>query len=237
MISSIVNAILIFIGSALGLIFKARIKEQYSSAVLKGLGLCVGLIGLKSAFETQDILCVIICIVAGLIIGEFLRIEDRLDGLGNLLKRKLLKRSENSRFTEGFMGATLLFCVGSMAIMGSMEAGINQDYSILLSKSVIDSLTSITIAAAMGAGVFFSGFAVLIYQGILTLLAIWVGPFLPGAVVTEMTAVGGLLITGLAINMLGFKMDSKIRVGNMLPSVFLPIAYIPLINWLTGLLT
>lgn len=236
MIASLINAILVFIGSALGLIFKARIKEKYSNAVIKGLGLCVGLIGLRSAFETQNILCVIICMVVGLMIGERLRIEDRLDGLGNLLKRKIIKKTENSRFTEGFMSATLLFCIGSMAIMGSMEAGINQDYSIILSKSVIDALTSITLAAAMGIGVFFSGFAVLIYQGILTLLAMWVGPFLPDAVVTEMTAVGGLLIVGLAINMLGLMGDKKIQVGNMLPAIFLPIAYIPLVNWLTGLL-
>jgi uncharacterized membrane protein YqgA involved in biofilm formation len=232
MIAAVINALLVFLGSALGLIFKSRIREKYSNAVIKGLGLCVAIIGARSALQTQNILCVIICMVAGLLLGELLRIEDRLDGLGNSLKGKIAGRSANSKFTEGFVTATLLFCVGSMAIIGSMEAGINQDYSTILSKSVIDSITAVTLAATMGIGVFFSGFAVLIYQGLLTLLAIWAGPFLPDKIITEMSAVGGLLIMGLAINMLGLLGDKKIQVGNMLPAIFLPIAYIPLVDWL-----
>ena len=146
-----------------------------------------------------------------------------------------MKGRDGGRFNEGFMGATLIFCVGSMAVMGSIEAGINHNYSIILSKSVIDCVTAVTLAAALGVGVVFSGFTVLIYQGLITLLAMWVGPVLPEATVTEMSAVGGLLIIALAVNMLGLAGDRKLRVGNMLPAVFLPIGYIPLENWIRGL--
>ena len=124
-----------------------------------------------------------------------------------------------------------------MAIIGSIEAGIKGEFGILLSKSVIDGVMAITFAAAMGVGVLFAGFAVLAYQGVLTLLAICVGPFLPDAIVTEMSAVGGLLIVALALNMLGLTGERKLRVGNMLPAIFLPIAYIPLANWISGLIT
>ncbi|MGI5937076.1 MAG: DUF554 domain-containing protein [Oscillospiraceae bacterium] len=235
MIASVINAILIFIGSALGMVFKSRIKEEYSKAIITGLGLCVLLIGISSAIGTNNMLCVIICMVFGIVIGEVLRIEDRLDNLGERLKQRLMKGRDGGRFNEGFMGATLIFCVGSMAVMGSMEAGLNHNYSIILSKSVIDCVTAVTLAAALGVGVLFSGFTVLIYQGLLTLLAMWVGPVLPDAAVTEMSAVGGLLIVALAVNMLGLAGDRKLRVGNMLPAVFLPIAYIPLENWIRGL--
>jgi len=235
MIASVINAVLIFVGSALGLIFKSRIKEEYSKAIITGLGLCVLLIGISSAVGTNNMLCVIICMVIGIIIGELLRIEDRLDNLGERLKQRFMKGRDGGRFNEGFMGATLIFCVGSMAVMGSIEAGINHNYSIILSKSVIDCVTAVTLAAALGVGVVFSGFTVLIYQGLITLLAMWVGPVLPEATVTEMSAVGGLLIIALAVNMLGLAGDRKLRVGNMLPAVFLPIGYIPLENWIRGL--
>ena len=119
-----------------------------------------------------------------------------------------------------------------MAITGSIEAGLNHNYDIIISKGVIDGVTSISFAAAMGIGVAFSVIPVLVYQGLITLLAAWVGPLLPAAVITEMTAVGGALIVAIAINMLELG-KVKIKVGNMLPAMFLPIAYIPLANWLS----
>lgn len=235
MIAAVINAILVLCGSTAGLLLKNRIKEQYSKAIVSGLALCVALIGISSAIKTNELLCVIICMVVGILIGELLRIEDRLDGLGDTLKNKVMKGRDAGRFTEGFMTATLLFCVGSMAVMGSMEAGINHDYSIILAKSVIDCVTAVTFAAAMGVGVVFSAFGVLLYQGALTLIFIWVGPVLPDYIVTEMTSIGGLLIIGLSINMLELLGDKKLRVGNMLPAVFLPIIYLPLANWIAGL--
>lgn len=232
MIAAVINAILVLVGSVIGMLFKGRIKERYSKGIMTGLGLCVMVIGITGAIKTENTLCVIICTVIGIIIGELLRIEDRLDNLGEVLKRKLMKGREAGRFTEGFMSATLIFCVGSMAIVGSMEAGINHDYSTILSKSVIDCVTAVTFAAAMGVGVAFSSVAVLLYQGILTLVFILVGNIMPPAMINEMSATGSLLIIGLSLNMIGLSGEHRVRVGNMLPAIFLPILYIPLVDWI-----
>ena len=233
MIAAVINAVLVLLGGVIGLVFKSRITEKHSSAIITGLGLCVSVIGIMSAVGSKNLLCVIISIAFGIIIGELLRIEDRLDNLGDAIKRRFMKRREAGQFTEGFMSATLLFCIGSMAIMGSMEAGINKDYSIILSKSVIDCITAVTFAAAMGVGVCFSAFGVLLYQGLLTMIFIWVGPFLPEAIITEMSAVGGLLIMGLSINMLGLSGEKRVKVGNMLPAIFMPLVYIPVADWIS----
>lgn len=235
MLAAVINAILVILGSSLGLLLKNRIKERYSNAITCGLALCVALIGISSALKTQNTLCVVICTVVGIMLGELLRIEERLDSLGDTIKNKLFKGKDTGKFTEGFMTATLLFCVGSMAVVGSMEAGINHDYSTIVAKSVLDCVSAVSFAAAMGIGVMFSAVGVLLYQGLLTLVFILVGPVLPDYMVTEMTAVGGLLIMGLAINMLGLMGDKRLRVGNMLPAVFMPIVYLPISNFITGL--
>lgn len=235
MIATIVNAVLVLLGSAIGILFKSKIKENYTKTLIAGMALCVMFIGISSAMETSSAIHLIICMVIGIILGELLRIEDRLDGMGNFLKRKLMKNEdENSRFTEGFVASTLLFCIGSMAIMGSLEAGINKNYTIILSKSIIDCVSACTLAATLGIGVAFSAAAVLVYQGAITLLASFVAPFLSSAVVSEMTAVGGCVLIAIAFNMLGVT-NEKIKAGNMLPCIFLPLIYIPIYNWLTGL--
>lgn len=236
MIAAVINAVFVAVGSALGLLLKNRISEKYSKAIMNGIALCVALIGVNSALKSNNTLCVIICMVVGIMLGELLRIEDRLDSLGDRLKSRFIKSEGDSRFTEGFMTAVLLFCVGSMTVVGSMEAGINHDYTMIVAKSVLDGISSISFAAAMGVGVLFSSLGVLLYQGALTLLFILVGPVLPDAVVAEMTGVGGLLIIGLSINVLGLLGDKKLCVGNMLPAMFLPVIYIPVYNWITGLL-
>ena len=153
----------------------------------------------------------------------------------HLLRQKLIRGDNNSRFVEGFVTASVLFCVGAMAINGSMQAGMLGRYDILISKGVIDGVTSITFAAAMGVGVAFSAIPLLLYQGGLTLIFALVGQGMDPAVVTEMNAVGGTIIVGIALNMLGLPKE-KIRVGNMLPAIFLPIGYIPLANLLGGLM-
>ena len=234
MLATVINAVLILAGSALGVLFKNRIPARFNAILTHALGLCVLGIGIVSAIGTENTLCVIVCMVLGTILGEALRIEDRLDGAGELL-RKRLAGGDGSRFTEGFVTASVLFCVGSMAIMGSMEAGIQGKYDILISKGVIDGVTAITLASAMGVGVAFSSLPLILYQGGLTLLFAQVGPFLDSAAVTEMSAVGGTIIMGIAVNMLGLG-KSKIRVGNMLPAIFLPLAYLPAAQRLAGLL-
>lgn len=235
MLATIINVILILLGSAAGLLFKNLISERLMSILTHALGLCVLGIGISSMIGTQDTLCVIVCMVAGTVLGHAIDIERRLEGAGDLLRARLLKGGGgNSRFTEGFVNAAVLFCVGAMAITGSIEAGLNHNYEIIISKGVIDGVTSISFAATMGIGVAFSTIPLLVYQGGITLLAGWVGPYLPEAVIVEMTASGGTLIAAIAINMLGLGKE-KIKVGNMLPAMFLPIAYIPLAEWLAGL--
>lgn len=235
MLATIINVILILLGSAAGLLFKNLISERLMSILTHALGLCVLGIGISSMIGTQDTLCVIVCMAAGTVLGHAIDIEGRLEGAGDLLRTRLLKGGGgNSRFTEGFVSAAVLFCVGAMAITGSIEAGLNGNYEIIVSKGVIDGVTSISFAATLGIGVMFSVIPLLVYQGGITLLAGWVGPYLPDAVITEMTAVGGALIIAIAVNMLELGKE-KIKVGNMLPAIFLPIAYIPLAGWLSAL--
>ncbi|WP_243152246.1 DUF554 domain-containing protein [Pseudoflavonifractor sp. 524-17] len=234
MIATIINVVLILAGSLLGLVFKNRIKPQFSATLTMALGLCVLGIGISNVLRTSDSLCVVVCMVAGTLLGEWMKIEARLDSIGELLRRRLLRAGDSSPFAEGFVNATVLFCVGAMAINGSLEAGLNGDYSILISKGVIDGVTSITFAAAMGVGTAFSVIPLLFYQGGMTLLAQLVGPYLSGAVVLSMSAVGGAIIIGIALNLLGLPKE-KIRVGNMLPAIFLPLAYLPLSAALSSL--
>ncbi len=234
MLATIVNVVLVLLGSAVGLIFKNFIGERFMRLLTSALGLCVAGIGISAMISTRDTLCVIVCMVLGSILGEAVDIEKRLEGAGDLIRAKLVKGEGNSRFTEGFVTASLLYCVGAMAITGSIEAGLNHNYSVIISKGVIDGVTSISFAATMGIGVAFSVIPVLVYQGGITLLAAWVGPYLPEAVIVEMTAVGGTLILAIAINMLGLGKE-KIKVGNMLPAIFLPVLYVPVSAWIAGL--
>ena len=234
MLATVINVILVLVGSALGLLFKRLISEKLTSILTHALALCVLGIGISSLVGTEDMLCVIVCMVAGTVIGHLIDIEGRLERAGDRLKAKVAKGPENSRFTESFVSASLLFCVGAMAITGSIEAGLNRNYEIIVSKGVIDGVSAISFAAAMGMGVAFSVIPLFLYQGAITLLAGWVGPLLPAAVITEMSAVGGALIVAIAVNMLGLGRE-KIKVGNMLPAIFLPIGYIPLANWLAEL--
>ena len=231
--ATVINVILVLAGSAAGLLFKNLISERLTCVLTHALGLCVLGVGIGYLTGTADMLCVIVCMVIGSILGSAIDIERRLEGAGELLRSKLVKGEGGSRFTEGFVTASLLFCVGAMAITGSIEAGLNHNYEIIISKGVIDGVTSVSFAAAMGAGVAFSALPLLLYQGGITLLAGWVGPYLPQAVVTEMSAVGGALIIAIAINMLSLGRE-KIKAGNMLPAIFLPILYSPAAGWIAG---
>lgn len=227
MIATVVNVALVLVGSVLGLLFRRFISQKMVSVLTHALGLCVAGIGINSLISTQDMLCVIVCMVLGTVIGQGLDIEARLERGGEWLRQRADQGNPNSRFTESFVSAALLFCVGAMAITGSIEAGLNQNYSILLSKGVIDGVSAISFAATMGIGVAFSVIPLFLYQGAITLLAGWAGPYLPQEVIVEMSAVGGALIVGIAINMLGLGRE-KIKVGNMLPAMFLPLVYFPI---------
>ena len=235
MIATVINVILILLGSILGLLFKNRISARFASGITFALGLCVLGIGVSSMIGTADTLCVIVCMVVGTLLGEAIDIERRMDSVGEVLRRRLMRGESNSRFVEGFVNCSVLFCVGAMAINGSMEAGMNGNYDIIISKAVIDGVSAITFAAAMGIGVAFAALPTFLYQGALTLIFGVVGQGMDPAVVTEMSAVGGTIIVGIGINMLGLPQE-KLRVGNMLPAIFLPLGYLPLRDWLSALI-
>lgn len=235
MLAVLVNVLSVLLGSSVGLLFRNKINEKFTKAVITALALVTLVIGITSAIKTADILCVIISMALGTVIGELLHIDDGIEGAGDFIKSKLLKgRVGESRFTEGFVTACIVFCVGSMTIMGSFEAGINGDNSIIYAKSALDFVSSMMFAAAMGVGVPFAALFVLVFQGALTLLAGALAPVLAPAVVTEMSAVGGVILIGMGINMLELR-EERIKIANMLPAVFLPIAYVPLAEWITSL--
>ena len=235
MLAVFVNMATVLVGSAIGILFRKKIKDTYVKAIISALALVTMVIGVSSAITTQNLLCVIVCMAFGTLLGELLRLDDHINAAGDVIKRKLLRgRFEGSRFTEGFVSACILFCVGSMTIMGSLEAGVNHNYSIIFAKSTLDFVSSMMFAAAMGAGVPFSALFILVFQGGLTLLAGLVSPYLSAAVITEMTAVGGTILIGMGLNMLELS-EKRVKVANMLPAIFLPIAYIPLANWISGL--
>ena len=228
MIAAIVNALAVVLCSGLGLALGGRLKNTHVQTVVAGLGICTTVIGMSGAIGTSNILIVILCLVLGTFLGELLKIEQRLDLLGEWLKTHLAKQS-SSRFTEGFVTASLLFCVGSMAILGSFDAGIRRDYTTIFAKTAMDSVMAVTFAATMGVGVLFSGGAILVYQGALTLLAGLVEPYLSAQVITEISAVGGVILIATGINILGLS-HQRIRVGNMLPAMVLPALYFYLIE-------
>lgn len=231
--ATFINVALILIGSVIGLLFRGKIPQKLTRAITCALGLCVLLIGVDAALETNNTLCVIVCMVIGTLLGEWIDIEGKMDRVGEALKAKVATKGENARFSEGFVNAAVLYCVGAMAINGSLAAGLKGDWSIIVSKGVIDGVTSITFAATMGIGVMFSVIPLLIYQGGLTLLASVIGPYLSPELVAEMSAVGGVIIIGISVNMLALGKE-KVRVGNMLPAIFLPAVYLPLAHWLGG---
>ena len=167
-----VNVATVILGSTIGILFRKRIKQVFINSIITALALVTIVIGINSAVSTKDLLCVIISMALGTLLGEILRIDDRIDGSGEFIKEKLLRgKVKEGRFTEGFVSACILFCVGSMTIMGSFEAGINKDYSIIFAKSTLDFVSSMAFGAAMGIGVSFAAVFVLIFQGALTLLA------------------------------------------------------------------
>ncbi len=228
MLGTIVNALAIIAGSLIGLLFSKGIPEHYKVTVQNGVGLSVVLIGLKGALVADNLLVVIIAIVIGSLLGELIRIENRLEQLGDFLEKMVAKKNGGTgegTFAKGFVTASLVFCVGSMAIVGSMESGLTGNHQTLFAKSVLDGVTSIIFASTMGLGVIFSAVAVFLYQGAITLTAVFMKSFLVESTIGEMSSTGGLLIVAIGLNMLGM---TRIRVGNMLPAIFMPLLYFAL---------
>ena len=213
---TIVNVMAIFLGCSVGLILKSKFPEKIEKIIMQALGLASLLIGMQMAIKADNILLVIFSLVIGGVIGEIIDIEAGLERFGERIKRKFKSDNTSERFVEGFLTTSLLYCVGSMAIMGAIKEGLSGNPDILYAKSLLDGVTSIAFTAAMGIGVLFSAIPVFLYQGGITLLARTIKDFLSPEIINEMTAVGGILIWGIGFGLLGIK---KIKVGNLLPAI------------------
>lgn len=227
-----VNFATVVIGGVIGTLLRGGIQEKYRNTVNAGLALCVLLIGLSGALETSNVIIVIVSIVLGSLVGEWLKIEDGLDRLGDCVQKKFSKG--DTGFATGFVNATLLFSVGAMAVVGSLEAGLTNRSDTLLAKAALDGVSALIFASNFGVGVLFAAVPLTLYQGGIALLSGVLAPYLTDALITEMSAVGSILIIALSLNMLELP-KQRIRVGNMLPAILVPCIYFPVANWISGL--
>lgn len=226
MVGTLINVAAILLGTVIGLCARKGIPQRLQDTVVQGQGLCVILIGLSGALKTADVTGMIICMVTGGLLGAWMNIEGRLNHLGGFLERKLTPEGAPSgTIAKGFVTASLVYCVGAMAIVGALDSGLRGDHSTLISKSVLDGVMSIFFASSLGIGVGLSAASVLIYQGIFALLGMWLEPILTPEIINEMSAIGGLLIAGIGLNLI---YEKHIPVGNLLPAIFLPMAYLPI---------
>ncbi len=214
MTGTIVNAAAIVVGGLLGVFLRRGIPEPVKKTVMQGLGLSVLLIGAKMALKTENVILPVISLVAGGALGQAVDIEKRLSALACRLEAGF--GGGDGRLSGAFITASLVYCVGAMAIVGSIEDGLNGNPSILFAKSALDGVASVIFGSTLGPGVVFSALPVFLYQGAITLLAGTLKDFLAGEVMSELTATGGLLILGIGINILGLR---EIKVGNLLPAL------------------
>ena len=218
MLGTIVNVATVLAGSTLGLLFHRRLPEKITGIVFQGIGLFTLFLGFSMASKTSNFLIMIFSIVIGSIIGELLSLDSVLDKFSDRLKNRI--GSKNDKFSEGLIAAFLLFCMGSMTILGAFEEGLGNSPNLLYAKSLLDGFSSIALSAGLGIGVMFSAIPLLIYQGGLTLFAGWLGKFFSDIVINEMSAVGGLMLIGLGISILEIK---SIKVINMTPGLLVAI--------------
>ncbi len=220
MIGTLVNTLAAVVGGLLGTLLKKGIPERLADLVQKGLALCVLYIGIKGSFAGTNTLVTILSMVLGAIIGGLLDLDDKLEALGAWVQSRFAQKGSGSKVAEGFVTASLLFCVGSMAVVGSLQSGLTGNHETIFTKSMLDFVSAIILASSLGLGVCLSGAFVLVYQGAIVLLARWAAPILSDYVVAEMSCAGSLLIVALGLNMLGI---TKLKVSNLLPAMFLPL--------------
>lgn len=237
MIGVLTNTATVLIGSLLGLLLKKGIPEKVSDTVMKALGLCTVLIGIAGALDGKNTLVLILSMAIGTLIGSWIDIDTRFTRAVEKAEAKFRKPDGKTSIAQGFIAASLLFCVGAMTVVGSLQAGITGDNTMLFTKSILDLISSFVFAAAMGIGVVFAAGFVLIFQGSLVLLAQLVAPLLSDAVITEMTAAGSLVILALGLNLLGI---TKMKIMNFIPALLQPILLCPLYDrialWLSALI-
>ena len=232
MTGTFLNIATVLIGGALGLIFGARIPEKLKATVISGMGLFVMAMGLQMFLKTENPLIVLGSLLIGTLLGEWWKIEEGLQNFGKFLEQRFSREGEDgsNTFVRGFLTASLLFCVGPLTILGSIQDGLTGDYNLLAVKSVLDGFASLAFASTLGMGVMFSTIVILVYQGGISLLAAQLNSIVTPSMMNELTATGGVILIGLAISSL---LEIKsIRVGNMLPG----LAVAPLIVWILSLI-
>lgn len=223
LLGTVVNTAAVALGAGLGLLLGKAIPERFGDSIMKGLGLCTFLIAIGGLSESENILVTIISVIVGVVIGEALRLDDRLNALGDRLQARMARKtgpkSTQHSISEGFVTASLLFCVGAMTIMGAIQGGLSNEHSIYFTKATLDFISALILASGLGFGVVFSSVSVFIVQGSLTLLAALAAPYLQSAS-GEMNCVGSLLLIALSLNLMGV---GKFKVMNYVPAIFLPV--------------
>lgn len=218
LLGTLVNTIAIIIGGLIGCLTTKNIKERFSTLIMSALGLVSMIIGITFSIKSSNILIVILSLVIGGVIGEWIDFDKHLNNLGTLAEKKI-SGTKNSSFSEGFVTSSLLFCVGSMAIMGALESGLSNNHTILYTKSIMDGISALIFSTTLGIGVVLSSVSVFLYQGAITLIASFIEPYVSQAVIVEMNAVGGILLMGIGFSLLNIK---TIKVANLLPALLLP---------------
>lgn len=235
MIGVFVNTATVLIGSFLGLLLKKGIPEKFKDSLMKGIGLCTIYIGIDGTLKGENTIVLILSMVIGILIGTLIDIDKRFNSFSKKIEGKFKKENNNApNFAEGFVTACLVFCIGSMTIVGSLEAGLNGDNKMILIKSILDLISSFILASSLGFGVMASAIFVLLFQGAIVLLAGAVSPFLTESVINEMVCVGSLLILALGLDLTGIK---KLKVMNYLPAVFIPVLLVPIYNFISSLIS
>ncbi len=226
MLGVLFNTLTVIIGSLLGLLLKNGIKNKYKDAVMTAIGLCTIAMGVSGIMKGENTLVLIISVVIGVLLGTLLNIDGKINALGDFISLRFKSENGNkASVAQGFVTACLLFCIGSMTIVGSLESGINGDNSMIFTKSILDLFSSTVLASSLGIGVLFSSLFVLVFQGLLVLLASYLAPFLSASVIAEISCAGGLMILALGLNITGI---TKIKVANYLPALIL----VPFISYL-----
>ncbi|HEX8992960.1 MAG TPA: DUF554 domain-containing protein [Anaerolineales bacterium] len=234
MTGTFLNITAVLIGGGLGLLFGARVPERLKATVIAAMGLFTAAIGIQMFLKTGNSIIVLGALLIGALLGEWWRIEDGIQALGGMLQRRLARNGEqveaaSSKFVRGFLTTSLLFCVGPLTILGSIQDGLTGNYNLLAVKSVLDGFAALAFASTLGSGVLFSSLVILLYQGGITLLAAQLNTVVTASMMNEMTAAGGVILVGLALSsLLEIK---KIRAGNFLPA----LAIAPLIVWILSL--
>lgn len=231
-LGTIVNSVSIILGTLFGILIKKGLPERFKETIMQALGLSVLVIGISGTLQgiytvieggkldRQYIMLLIFSLVIGAIIGEALNIEDKLKRLGDWFEKKFSNLGGN--FSEGFVTASLIFCVGAMAIVGALEDGLTGNAQTLYAKSILDGVTSVVLSATLGIGVALSAVAVFFYQGLITLLSGAIKPYMTDSLISQMSLVGSVLIMAIGINILEIK---RIKVGNLLPAILVPVGY------------